>query len=72
MFSGTGSVTFRIDSLNLLDGTYSLDVAAHKKDGYPYDYHRSICTFRVASDRGDTGIFRPAHAWDFSKEIEWE
>jgi len=72
MFSGTGSVTFRIDSLNLLDGTYSLDVAAHKKDGYPYDYHRSICTFRMTSDCGDTGIFRPAHVWDFSRGIEWE
>ena len=26
-------------------GTYKLDVAVHKRDGYPYDYHRLLYTF---------------------------
>ena len=30
-------------------GTYKLDVAVHKRDGYPYDYHRLLYTFRVKS-----------------------
>ncbi|HET9469404.1 MAG TPA: ABC transporter ATP-binding protein, partial [Vicinamibacterales bacterium] len=37
---GEGEVVFRIDSLDLVEGTYKLDVAVHKRDGYPYDYHR--------------------------------
>ena len=31
-----------IDSLDLVEGTYKLDVAVHKRDGYPYDYHRLL------------------------------
>jgi hypothetical protein len=34
---------------DLIEGTYKLDVAVHKRDGYPYDYHRLLYTFRVKS-----------------------
>ena len=47
--SGEAEVTFAIDSLDLVEGTYKLDVAVHKRDGYPYDYHRLLYTFRVKS-----------------------
>ena len=32
---GEAEVTFAIDSLDLVEGTYKLDVAVHKRDGYP-------------------------------------
>jgi len=64
--SGTGEVHFRIDSLNLVEGTYKLDVAAHRLDGTPYDYHRLLYTFRVKSGLKEAGIFRPPHRWSFS------
>jgi hypothetical protein len=41
-------------------------VAVHKVDGYPYDYHRLLYTFRVKSRTKDVGIYRPRHAWRFS------
>ena len=47
--SGDADVTFAIDSLDLVEGTYKLDVAVHKRDGFPYDYHRLLYTFRVKS-----------------------
>jgi hypothetical protein len=50
-------------------GTYKLDVAAHKKDGYQYDYHRLLYTFRVKSRLHDAGIYRPRHAWTFSGAV---
>ena len=46
---GEAEVTFAIESLDLVEGTYKLDVAVHKRDGYPYDYHRLLYTFRVKS-----------------------
>jgi ABC-type polysaccharide/polyol phosphate transport system ATPase subunit len=64
-----GEVTFTIDSLDLVDGTYKLDVAVHKRDGYPYDYHRQLHTFRVKSRTQDVGIYRPRHSWSFSPSI---
>lgn len=67
---GEGRVTFRIDRLNLINGTYYLDVAVHKADGYPYDYHRNIYSFLVSSTLTDVGIARLPHEWTFSPEIE--
>jgi ABC-type polysaccharide/polyol phosphate transport system ATPase subunit len=67
---GDGEVTFTIDSLDLVEGTYKLDVAVHKRDGYSYDYHRLLYTFRVKSRTQDVGIYRPHHAWTFTPGIK--
>ncbi len=67
---GSGVVTFTIDKLDLVEGTYRLDLAAHKADGYPYDYHRLLYTFRVKSRIRDVGIYRPDHAWSFQGGIK--
>ena len=69
---GDAVVTFRIDKLDLVEGTYRLDLAAHKADGYPYDYHRLLYTFRVKSKIRDVGIYRPDHAWSFEGGIKLE
>jgi ABC-type polysaccharide/polyol phosphate transport system ATPase subunit len=67
---GDGEVRFVIDSLDLVEGTYKLDVAVHTRDGYPYDYHRLLYTFRVKSRTQDVGIYRPKHSWQFSPNIK--
>ena len=67
---GEGDVEFVIDRLDLTEGTYKLDVAVHKLDGYPYDYHRQLYTFRVKSRMKDVGIFRPPHRWTFSDGVK--
>jgi ABC-type polysaccharide/polyol phosphate transport system ATPase subunit len=69
--AGDAEVTFTIDSLDLVDGTYKLDVAVHKRDGYPYDYHRLLYTFRVHSRTRDVGIYRPRHRWSFSPGVQF-
>ncbi len=66
---GEGEVRFEIADLSLTEGTYKLDVAVHKLDGYPYDYHRQLHTFRVKSRIKDVGFFRPRHEWSFSPSI---
>jgi hypothetical protein len=67
---GDAEVVFTIDSLDLVEGTYKLDVAVHKLDGYPYDYHRLLHTFRVKSRIKDVGIYRPRHQWRFSDTMQ--
>jgi ABC-type polysaccharide/polyol phosphate transport system ATPase subunit len=64
--AGVAEVTFHLDRLDLIDGTYKLDVAVHRQNGTPYDYHRLLHAFRVASRLKDTGIFRPTHRWTFA------
>jgi len=70
-FLGDGEVTFSVDRLDLVEGTYKLDVAVHKLDGYPYDYHRLLYTFRVKSRTKDVGIYRPPHTWGFSPTVQF-
>jgi len=66
---GDVSVAFDIAALDLVEGTYKLDVAVHKRDGYPYDYHRLLYTFRVKSRTHDVGIYRPSHRWSFTGKV---
>ena len=66
---GDAEARFTIESLDLVEGTYKLDVAIHKVDGYPYDYHRLLYTFRVKSRTKDVGIYRPRHEWQFSDTL---
>jgi ABC-type polysaccharide/polyol phosphate transport system ATPase subunit len=67
--AGEVEVTMAIESLDLVEGTYKLDVAVHTCEGYPYDYHRLLYTFRVKSRTPDVGIYRPHHRWMFSGDV---
>lgn len=69
--SGETEAVFSIESLDLVEGTYKMDVAVHKIDGYPYDYHRLLHTFRVKSRAKDVGIYRPRHTWQFTGDIHF-
>ena len=67
--TGQGEARFTIDRLDLVGGTYKVDVAAHRKNGAPYDYHRLLHTLRITSPLKEAGIFRPPHRWEFSGGI---
>jgi ABC-type polysaccharide/polyol phosphate transport system ATPase subunit len=69
---GASEVRISFPALSLVEGTYLLDVAAHKRDGTPFDYHRGLYSFRIKARVKDVGIYRPSHAWSFSGAIELE
>ncbi|MBU4404272.1 MAG: ABC transporter ATP-binding protein [Candidatus Aminicenantes bacterium] len=66
---GKGKVRLTVPALGLVNGTYFLDIAVHKRDGYPFDYHHFQYTFRVTSSHRDVGIARIPHRWEFSDNI---
>ena len=49
-----------------MEGTYLVDVAVHRRDGTPYDYHRGVLSFRMKSHLKDVGVYRPLHRFEFS------
>lgn len=59
--SDTGIVTIMINSMQLIQGEYTLDIAFHDEYGTPYDYIRKVKTFSVYSNIKDTGVFRMEH-----------
>jgi len=70
--AGRGEVSLELTDLRLVEGTYLLDVAVHRRDGTPYDYHRGLHSFRVKSRIKDVGVYRPAHRWSFRGGLELE
>ena len=68
--TGDAEVFLAFDALDLVEGTYKLDVAVHQRDGAPYDYHRLLYTFRVKSRTKDVGIYRPRHRWEFVGDVK--
>jgi len=69
--AGEGVIEFHMDRLDMVEGTYKLDVAVHRSNGRPYDYHRQLHTFRVRSRVKDSGICRPRHRWTFSPTVQF-
>lgn len=59
-----GTVRYLVERLGLLDGTYSLDVAVHAKDGYPYDYRKGALNFAVRAAGKGVGVYEPEHRWE--------
>ena len=53
-------MTLEIPALALGPGVYSLDAAAHARDGAPYDYRRDALRFEVTADRLGRGRLEPA------------
>ncbi len=60
-----GTVRLSFPRLDLIQGTYSLDVAAPAKDGRAYDDRTRAAAFRVRHASGEVGVFRPPHDWQF-------
>jgi lipopolysaccharide transport system ATP-binding protein len=63
---GDAEVRLTLEGLSLVEGTYLLDVAAHRRDGTPYDYIRGLHSLRVKSRVKDVGLYRPLHSWSFA------
>jgi hypothetical protein len=69
---GEGEVRLVLEDLRLVEGSYLVDVAAHRRDGTPHDYHRGLYSIQIKSVVKDVGLYRPAHRWGFSGGIEME
>jgi ABC-type polysaccharide/polyol phosphate transport system ATPase subunit len=66
---GEAEVTLQFDRLDLVAGTYKIDVAVHRRDGATFDYQRLLYTFRIKSRSEEVGLYRPAHTWKFTNNI---
>lgn len=58
-----GIIEYTIKENLLLDGRYHLDVASHRQDGYPYDYHQNALEFSVRWSGKQVGVYLPHRAW---------
>ena len=59
-----GTIDLRIDGLPASNGSYSIDLAIHRPDGFNYDFWRDICTIRIADKVQTPGEIALSHQWD--------
>lgn len=62
--SESGMVSFSIPRLGLAEGVYTIDVAVHAPDGYPYDYRKRVVCFSVRSGCKELGVVSPDRRWN--------
>lgn len=58
-----GVISFTVPRLGLAEGIYTVDVAVHAADGYPYDYQKRALRFSVRSGSGELGVLSPSRLW---------
>lgn len=59
-----GKVNFVMDTMNLLQGKYTLDLAIEEDEGIPVDYYTKAKSFEVYSKSEDVGVARIDHRWE--------
>lgn len=62
--SKNGKVSFIMDAMSLLPGSYVLNVTIEKDMGIPIDYYTKAKSFVVYSKADDVGIARMGHRWE--------
>jgi ABC-type multidrug transport system ATPase subunit len=68
---GSVRVRFVVASLDLVAGTYRVDVAVHTRNGRAFDYRRNALRVIIGSRVHDIGVYRPRHEWRFDGGIEF-
>jgi ABC-type polysaccharide/polyol phosphate transport system ATPase subunit len=71
-FRSAAIVRLHCPSLRLAPGEYAVDVAAHARDGSPYDYRRRVFHVTVTSHDRGIGVYFPEHRWESEGGVEWQ
>lgn len=61
-----GEILCEIDKLNLVKGSYWIDVAIRSKDMFAYDYKAKAIQFTVYSTVDEVGVAKLDHTWKFN------
>ena len=59
-----GTIDLRVNGLPAANGSYTIDLALHRPDGFNYDFWRDICTVRIADRVQTPGEIALSHEWD--------
>lgn len=61
--SDNGYISIFIKELNLIEGTYYIDIASQSEDEHPYDWQLNRYIFSTVSETKDVGVCRLQHEW---------
>lgn len=59
-----GVVDLKIDRMPLNAGSYSVDLAIHRPDGFNYDFWQECCTIDIMNEKSEVGVISLSHTWN--------
>ncbi len=71
-FPAEGVLRYKLERVGLTGGEYFLDIAAHARDGLPFDYHHLLHKFSVSGGEKLHGFLSPARSWDVEVSYQTE
>ncbi len=63
VLEGEGYIDLKIDRMPVNAGTYTIDLAFHRPDGFNYDFWREACTVNIQNVKSEVGIISLPHMW---------
>ena len=63
-----GTVDLMVDCLPVAAGTYTIDLALHRPDGFNYDFWREVSTLVIADRVQTPGIIHLSHRWEMKEQ----
>lgn len=61
---GSGYIDLKMKRIPVNSGTYSIDLALHKSDGFNYDFWREVCQIIIKNSKDEVGVVSIAHEWE--------
>ena len=61
-----GSIDLYLDCLPVANGSYTLDLAFHRPDGFNYDFWREICSITIVDPKNTPGLIHLSHHWEIN------
>ena len=61
-----GTIDLYLDSLPVANGSYTIDLALHRPDGFEYDFWKDICTISIVDPKNTPGLIHLPHRWEIN------
>ena len=61
-----GTIDLYLDSLPVANGSYTIDLALHRPDGFEYDFWKDICSISIVDPKNTPGLIHLPHRWEIN------
>lgn len=64
VLEGEGYIDLKIERMPVNAGTYTIDLAFHRPDGFNYDFWRDACVVNIQNVKNEVGVISLPHVWE--------
>lgn len=69
VLEGEGYIDLKIGRMPVNAGTYTIDLAFHRPDGFNYDFWREACVVNIQNVKNEVGVISLPHKWEIKQKV---